>query len=111
MLFFKSNFMNISCYFSRNVNDIDLYAGGLAETIVGNQQFVVGPTFGSMIMEQFARIKNGDRFYYENGPSTTASAFTLNQLSQIKKVTIAGLICNNYDLFSIQTSAFYVPTA
>ena len=80
----------------------------MAEIIVANQRFTVGPTFGAMIMEQFARIKKSDRFYYENGPSTTASAFTLNQLAQNQQVTIAGLICNNYDIFSIQESAFWI---
>jgi len=46
------------------VNDIDLYAGGLSEVITGsNQQFTVGPTFGCIIMNQFDKIKRGDRFW------------------------------------------------
>jgi peroxidase len=85
-----------------------LYAGGLVETIVGNQLFAVGPTFGAIIMEQFSRIKNADRFYYENGPSVTASAFTTAQLAQIKTVTMAGLVCRNWDIVSIQKYAFWV---
>jgi hypothetical protein len=55
-------------------------------------------------MEQFSASKKADRFYYENGPNnaTFPGAFSLAQLSQIKNVTLAGLICNNYDLYQIQ---------
>ena len=61
-------------------------------------------------MEQFKNLKISDRFYYENGPSTSVTAFTLDQLSQIKNVTLAGLICNNYDLLEIQKRAFFSPS-
>jgi len=86
-----------------SVADIDLYAGGLAEDSIG-RVYAVGPTFGCIIMNQFKEIKNSDRLYYENGPSATA--FSLDQLAEIKKVTISGLICNNYDLTSIQVNGF-----
>ena len=60
-------------------------------------------------MQQFSNIKVADRFWYENGPSTSLTAFSLAQLQQIKTVTLAGLICNNYDLFTVPQSAFYIP--
>ena len=85
-----------------------MYAGGLVETIVGNQLFAVGPTFGAIIMEQFKRIKNSDRFYYENGPGSSPYPFNLDQLAQIKTVTAAGLFCRNYDIFTIQQNAFWM---
>jgi peroxidase len=91
----------------RNVIDIDLYAGGLLETIVGNDQsYAIGPTFGCIIMNQFANIKNSDRYYYENGPSVSPGAFNLNQLNSIRNITMAGLICNNYDIFFVQKMPF-----
>ena len=64
-----------------------MYAGGLSEAIVANQTMAIGPLFGAIIMEQFANLKNGDRFYYENGPNVNPGAFTLDQLEQIKNVT------------------------
>ena len=93
--------------YGRNVNDIDLNAGGLSEAIVANQTFAVRPKFGYKLMEQFAALKKGDRFYYENAPSATyLSAFTKAQLAQIRSVTLAGLICNNHDLSQIKTTPF-----
>ncbi len=87
-----------------DVRDVDFYAGGLKENIVPN--WTIGPTFGCIISNQFSNIKTGDRFWY--GPSTSPTAFTLNQLQQIKSNTLAGLICNNYDIFTIPTQAFYL---
>ena len=60
-------------------------------------------------MEQFKDLKNGDRFYYENGPS--ASSFTLEQLAEIKKIKMSTLLCNNYDLINIQPNPFYIAAA
>ena len=31
-------------------------------------------------MKQFEDLKKGDRFYYENGPSTSSTAFTLSKI-------------------------------
>jgi hypothetical protein len=47
---------------------------------------------------------------YENGPSTSPTAFTLPQLQEIKTVTMAGLICNNYDIYSTPQQAFFYPS-
>jgi hypothetical protein len=93
----------------RNVADIDFYAGGLSEAIVSptsNGSFTIGPTFGCIIMQKFANMKISDRFYYENGPSVSPSAFNLNQLASVKNVTLAGLICNNYDISFLPKQAF-----
>jgi peroxidase len=112
LLFTRKLFLigNILRKIRKYVNDIDLYAGGLSEAIVANQAFAVGPTFGCILMQQFADLKASDRFYYENGPvsSTFPGAFSLTQLSQIRNVTLAGLICNNYDLYQIQKFPFYL---
>ena len=66
--------------YCRNVADIDLWVGGLAETN-RSKEAIVGPTLSCIIANQFQALKIGDRFFYENAPNaslgTTATAFTL----------------------------------
>ena len=47
-----------------NVNDVDLYAGGIAELPL--PQANVGPTFGCIIAYQFRDLRKGDRYWFEN---------------------------------------------
>ena len=44
-----------------SVDDIDLFVGGLLEA---NGE--IGPVFKEIIWEQFIRIRDGDRFWFEN---------------------------------------------
>src|SRR5262249_2781427 len=46
-----------------NVDSIDLWVGGLAEDHVSGAS--VGPTFQRIIADQFQRIRDADRFWYE----------------------------------------------
>ncbi|XP_045449395.1 chorion peroxidase [Melitaea cinxia] len=75
--------------------DIDLWVGGLLEEPV--EGGVVGPTFANIIAEQFARLKNGDRYFYDNGPDVNPGALTPSQLTEVKKVTLSRIICDNND--------------
>ncbi|RNA39523.1 Dual oxidase 2 [Brachionus plicatilis] len=93
----------------QNVGDVDLYPGSILEEKISNLG-LVSSTFACIIKRQFADLKNGDRFYYENGPSVNPSAFTLDQLAEIKKVTLSGLICSNYDISSLPQRVFFLPT-
>lgn len=43
------------------VNNIDAYVGGMLES-VGNP----GPLFSAVIIEQFTRLRDSDRFWFEN---------------------------------------------
>jgi len=45
-----------------DVDDVDLWAGGLAEPQAGNG--MLGLTFKTIILEQFTALMNGDRFFY-----------------------------------------------
>ncbi|ODN04056.1 Peroxidasin [Orchesella cincta] len=85
------------------VQDIDLFSGALAE--YPQEGAVVGPTFGCLLGIQFQKLKNGDRFWYEN--DLPPSAFTLEQLQEMRKVTLGRIICDNSNAVDeVQPSVF-----
>ncbi|XP_075990865.1 peroxidasin homolog cardinal [Anticarsia gemmatalis] len=91
-IFDESSFSRICTIYS-SVDDIDLYTGALAEDPKGR---LLGPTLSCLIADQFLRLKVGDRFWYESSDPTLS--FTLEQLTEIRKTTLAGVICANEDL-------------
>lgn len=46
-----------------SVDDVDLWIGGLIEDDLLNSQ--VGETFQAILVDQFTRLRDGDRFFYE----------------------------------------------
>uniref|UniRef100_A0A183D3G9 Animal hem peroxidase n=1 Tax=Gongylonema pulchrum TaxID=637853 RepID=A0A183D3G9_9BILA len=86
-----------------DINDVDLFVLGLAEKPqIGA---LVGPTFACIIGKQFQKARRGDRFWYEN--FFAPSAFTLDQLAEIRKTTLARIICDNTDgIEKIQQNVF-----
>jgi len=57
-----------------DVNDMDMYIAGLVELPISNDA-LIGPTALCLIADQFAKTKNGDRFFYDNG--NQPSSFTI----------------------------------
>lgn len=90
----------------RSVEDIDLFIAGTSEKPLPGA--TVGPTFACIIGEQFRRIKEGDRFWYENGQLDTS--FQIKQLDQIKRITMAKIICDNTNIGLMQKFAFILPS-
>lgn len=85
--------------------DIDLFVGGVAEMPESGSNSLVGPTFACIIGEQFWKIKDGDRFWFEN--SNQGSSFSPEQLTEIKKTTLAQIVCHaGQDITKIQPHAF-----
>ncbi len=73
-----------------DVRNIDLWAGGiLEETIEGSK---LGPLFMCIIVNQMKALRDGDRFWYEN-----PEVFTPAQLAELKKTSLARIICENGD--------------
>jgi peroxidase len=81
-----------------SVDKIDLWTGGLAEDHVAGA--VVGPTFGLIIGQQFAALRDGDRLYFEN------QGFNRQTLNAIKHTTLSDLILRDTDTTSMQADAF-----
>ena len=80
-------------FLHRDVRDIDLFTGGLSERPMSGA--LVGPTFACLLGRQFNFLRRGDRFWYEN--DMPPSAFTREQLNEIRKVTLARILCDNGD--------------
>merc|ERR1712228_1092718 len=71
----------------------------------------IGPVFKCIIGDQFARLKKGDKFFYDLGVDQKR-AFTLGQLDEIRKTSMARIICDNTDdIDRIQPLAFKMPTS
>ncbi|CAK1604587.1 unnamed protein product [Parnassius mnemosyne] len=87
-----------------NVEDIDLMAGIWLEKLIegGN----VPPTLYCIVVEQFLRAIASDRHWYER--PNRPNAFTCEQLKEIRKATVARLLCDVGDKVThIQRRAFY----
>merc|ERR1711902_464053 len=69
----------------RHVDDIDLYVGGFLEK--AHEDSILGPVFKCIIGDQFARLKKGDRFFYDLNINNNI-AFTLPQLDEVSVVRI-----------------------
>lgn len=99
-------------YLYQSVDDIDIYIGILGEWPVKGG--ILGPVASCIIADQFTRLKDGDRFFYENGmlphsftpgisgTNTTLEIkyiFALNteQLENLRKMSLARVFCDTSD--------------
>ncbi|KAK3094643.1 hypothetical protein FSP39_004362 [Pinctada imbricata] len=84
-----------------SVDDIDLFTGGVSEINLPGAK--VGPTFACLVGIQFKALKYGDRFFYE---SNTDVKIPLNLLEEIRKTSMAKIICDNTDISQIPPDVF-----
>tara|TARA_R110002111_G_scaffold107056_2_gene165461 strand:+ start:28274 stop:30550 length:2277 start_codon:yes stop_codon:yes gene_type:complete len=83
------------------VNNIDLWVGGLAEDHLPGSS--MGETFTAIIVDQFERLRDGDRFWYEN-------VFSGDALAEISGTTLADVIERNTEISGLQENVFFAPT-
>ncbi|KAJ8944427.1 hypothetical protein NQ318_002123 [Aromia moschata] len=99
----KPEYIRALKYMHANPHEVDLLVGALLEDPLPGA--VVGSTFNCLLKQQFELLKRTDRFWYEN--DLPPSSLTTEQLKEIKKVTLAGLLCaNTDDLDSVPPKAF-----
>lgn len=84
------------------VDNIDLWVGGLAEDHVAGSS--VGETFQAIIVDQFERLRDGDRFWYQN-------QFSGKELARLQRTSLSDIIERNTDLTSIQHNVFIFKAA
>jgi hypothetical protein len=84
-----------------DVNNVELFVGGLAEDHAKGSS--VGPTFQAIIANQFERIRDGDRFWYQN-------IFSGSQLRAIQSTRLSDIIRANTNTTNIQNNVFVFRT-
>jgi len=86
--------------------DLELWSAGVSEKPVPGG--LLGPTLTCIIGRQWHNVRRGDRFFYENGG--WPSSFTLEQLQEVRKMSMSRLLCDNTDhVDTIQVHAFVLP--
>jgi hypothetical protein len=82
-------------------DDMDLWIAGLAENKQGDS--LVGSTFTSILSDQFSRLRDGDRFWYEN-------QFSAEDVSTLNSTKLSDIIKRNSNIENIQQNVFVAPT-
>ncbi|WML91261.1 peroxidase family protein [Thiothrix lacustris] len=77
--------------------DVDLWVAGLAEKPVGDSLF--GETFTAILSDQFTRLRDGDRFFYQN-------QFSGQQLKDLNNLKLSDILERNTDFDNVQKNAF-----
>ncbi|XP_068119933.1 peroxidasin homolog isoform X2 [Hyperolius riggenbachi] len=70
--------------------NVDLFPALIVEDLVPGSR--LGPTLMCLLVTQFKRLRNGDRFWYTS-PGTFSSA----QLTEIRQSSLARVLCDNGD--------------
>ncbi len=87
-----------------DVDDIDAWLGGLAEDHLPDSS--VGELVTAVLADQFERVRDGDRFWYENDPFFIGDALLM---AEMQSTTLAEIILRNTDLTGLQDNVFIIP--
>ncbi|KAK5618370.1 hypothetical protein CRENBAI_019200 [Crenichthys baileyi] len=79
--------------------NIDVWLGGVAEPFVRGRR--VGPLFACLIATQFQKIREGDRFWWEND-----GVFTEAQRASLRQTSLARIICDNTGITEVPEKPF-----
>lgn len=80
-----------------DVNNIDAWVGGLAEDHVEGSS--VGELMQTVLIDQFERIRDGDRFWYEN-------ILSHREIVAVESTTLSEVIMRNTNVEGLSENAF-----
>jgi len=81
-----------------SVDKIDLWVGGLAEKHLPGSS--LGATFTKIMVDQFSRLRDGDRYWYQN-------VLPAGAVREIQQTSLADLIRRNSTVTNIQPNVFF----
>jgi peroxidase len=81
-----------------SVDNIDLWVGGLAEDHLANSS--MGATFTAILVDQFTRLRDGDRFWYQ-------ASLSQDQIGDIQNTSLADIVRLNTTLTKLQENVFF----
>ncbi|KAJ8347032.1 hypothetical protein SKAU_G00284330 [Synaphobranchus kaupii] len=79
--------------------NIDVWLGGVSEPFVPGGR--VGPLFACLIAQQFQKIRQGDRLWWQN-----EGMFTSRQRASLASVSLARIICDNTGITDVPRNPF-----
>ncbi len=89
------------------VEDIDLLVGLFAENAVAESG--AGETLQAILLEQYQRIRDGDRFWFERS-TTDGGYLTSEEISRIQQVTFSDILKLNTEITDIPSNGLLVPS-
>lgn len=76
--------------YSNDLDSVDVYIGGMLES-----DGKPGELFTSVILDQFNRIRNADRFWFENEDN---GIFTKDEIEELRRITLWDVIINSTEI-------------
>ncbi|MBP7000029.1 peroxidase family protein [Amaricoccus sp.] len=88
----------LSALYGGDISKVDLLVGGLAEDPVAGG--MVGETFRAGLIDQFVRLRDGDKFF------SLQRGFDANELNELWSTKLSDIIARNSDVADIQDDVF-----
>ena len=85
-----------------SVDKLDLWVAGLAEKHLPGSS--LGETFTRILVDQFSRLRDGDRYWYQN-------ALPAKAVSDVQHTSLVDIIRRNTQLTNLQPDVFFFRTA
>src|SRR5262249_23319477 len=83
-----------------NVDNIDPWIGGLAEDHVPGTS--TGPLIRAVLIDQFTRVRAGDRFWFEK-----PGVFSAEDLATLEHTHLSDIISRNTEISNLQSNVFF----
>lgn len=90
----------LAAAYDNDVNKIDAWIGLMIEDDLPNK--IMGETNHNIIKTQFERLRDGDRFYYENDPF-----YTTTEIAEIQNTFLSDIILRNTSIETLQQDVFH----